>query len=205
MPGSLPVAADDQGWQSRGTFGYLNDPRYAALAPVEVRSFDNFYSGQAGQLPNVVFPTLSVAKDYPDAYKNLSENVAYQQCVDSTSLPYGSTQANCDSAGWRSGHTFVPLVYDEDPKNIGRHSEDTQAVYGTLRFGFDDWKVPVEGNVGLRVVRSTAVAHGHEIFKTELQQPDAAGSAALRYLRASDREGPLLREGPAVAEPEGGL
>jgi TonB-dependent receptor len=110
---------------------------------------------------------MSVAKDYPGGYKTLSEQVAYLQCVDSTKLPYGSTQANCDSADWKRNHTFVPLAYDEDPKNIGRHSEDTQAVYGTLRFGFDDWKTPVEGNLGMRVVRSKAVAHGHEIFKTD--------------------------------------
>lgn len=170
-PGSLPSNSDPEGWQSRGTFGYLSDPRYAALAPVEVRDFGNFYSGMAGQLPNVVFPALSVAKDYPDGYKNLSEQVAYMQCVDAATnpatQPYGGTVDNCNSAGWRAGHTFVPLAYDMDPKNIGRHSEDTQAIYGTLRFGFDDWKVPVEGNLGLRVVRSSAVAHGYEIFKTD--------------------------------------
>jgi outer membrane receptor protein involved in Fe transport len=64
----------------------------------------------------------------------------------------------------------VPLIYDEDPKNIGRHSEDTQAVYGTLRFGFEEWKLPVEGNLGLRVVRSKAVAHGYEIFNTSYSE-----------------------------------
>ena len=36
-----------------------------------------------------------------------------------------------------------------------------------------------------------------------VQRPDAAGPAAFRGLRAPDREGPLLCEGPAVAEPEG--
>lgn len=166
-PGSLPAASDDEGWKSRGTFGYLRDPRYANLAPVEVRGFGNFYGGLVGTLPNVVFPALSVAQDYPNGYKNLSEAVSYQQCVDSSNLPYGTPQATCDSAGWRAGHTFVPLAYDSDPKNIGRHKEDTQALYGTLRFGFDDWKMPLEGNLGLRVVRSTAVANGFEIFKPD--------------------------------------
>lgn len=175
--GSPPVAGDDQGWQSRAGFGFLGDPRYGELAPVEVRTFDNFYSGLVGPLPNVVFPTLGVARDYPDGYKRLFDMVAWLQCMDSTQLPYGSTPANCGngpngestpaSEGWRAGHNFVPLAYDMDPKNIGRHSEDTQAIYGTLRFGFDDWKMPVEGSLGLRVVRSSAVAHGYEIFKTD--------------------------------------
>jgi TonB-dependent receptor len=169
VPGSQPGANDPEGWQSRGTFGYLSDPRYAALAPVEVRNFGNFYGGTVGPLPNVVFPTLAVAQDYPMGYKNLFDTVAYLQCVDSVGK-YGQTQENCDSAAWRAGHTFVPLIYDEDPKNIGRHSEDTQAVYGTLRFGFEEWKLPVEGNLGLRVVRSKAVAHGYEIFNTSYSE-----------------------------------
>jgi len=165
-PGQLPSASDAEGWQSRGSLGYLSDPRYGNLAPVEVSTFGNFYGGMIGTLPDVVFPAMSVARDYPNGYKALSETVAFLQCLDGAAL-YNGNAANCSSPSWKESHTFVPLAYDDSPEKIGRHAEDTQAVYGTLRFGFDDWKLPLEGNVGVRVVRSKAVAHGWEIFKPE--------------------------------------
>ncbi|WP_327574258.1 TonB-dependent receptor [Roseateles sp.] len=170
VAGQLPSATDPESWQSRASLGYLSDPRYGNLAPVDVNTFGNFYSGLIPGLPNVVFPSLAIARDYPNGYKTLSETVAYQQCVDSSQLPWGTSKAACDATGpntWKSNHTFTPLGYDDDPKNIGRHSEDTQAIYGSLRFGFEDLPLPVEGSVGLRVVRSKAVAHGYEIFKPD--------------------------------------
>jgi TonB-dependent receptor len=52
-------------------------------------------------------------------------------------------------------------VYDGNPEKTSTQAEQTQAIYGTLRFGFDDWQFPVEGNVGVRVVRTKALAHGY--------------------------------------------
>ncbi|RZI78702.1 MAG: TonB-dependent receptor, partial [Rubrivivax sp.] len=166
QPGRAPIASDGEGWQSRASFGYLRPgSAYAGLAPVDVKTFGNFYSGMIPALPNLVFPSLTIARDYPAGVKALYEAVAYQQCVDSSALPYGTPKAVCDAPEF--GHTFTPLAYDDDPKNIGRHSEDTQAIYGSLRFGFEDWALPVEGSIGVRVVRSKAVAHGYEVFKTD--------------------------------------
>jgi iron complex outermembrane receptor protein len=33
-----------------------------------------------------------------------------------------------------------------------------------LRFGFDDWRFPVDGNVGVRYVKTDMKAHGYTVF-----------------------------------------
>jgi outer membrane receptor protein involved in Fe transport len=66
------------------------------------------------------------------------------------------------------GLDFTPQSYSnviQNPNNgtqaaTDKHSEDTQAIYGSLRFGFEDWKFPVDGFAGLRVIRTRAVVHG---------------------------------------------
>lgn len=155
VAGQLPNQAD-YGWQRGGSLAYLNDPRYQF--PTEVYSFNNFHPAQFGHLPNVVFPTAAMAADYPGAYAKLLGDVKYQQCLDGV-RDKGS--GSCDP----NAFFFDPtLKYGLNPNMTSRHTETTQAVYGNLRFGFDEWKVPVEGNVGARVVYSKVVAHGYTVF-----------------------------------------
>ncbi len=156
VPGQLPNQAD-YGWQRGGSLAYLNDPRYQL--PTEVYAFNNFHPGQFGQLPNVVFPTAAVVADYPATYERLLGEVKYQQCLDGV-RDKGSGSCNPKDYFWDT-----TLHFGLNPNMTSRHSETTQAVYGNLRFGFDDWKVPVEGNVGARVVYSKAVAKGYMVFE----------------------------------------
>ncbi|HEX5687609.1 MAG TPA: TonB-dependent receptor [Ideonella sp.] len=156
VPGQLPGIDDGQGWQSRGSLGYMSDPRYAGNT--RVHSFDNFFNGMAGRPPSLVVPTLAMAKNYPDGYRNLTQ-LLIAQCEDGKALYNLDKDCSTEGSDWR------PLVYDNDPANVSRQSEDTQAIYGSLRFGFDDWKYPVDGNLGLRVVRTHSVAHGYVKFE----------------------------------------
>ena len=157
-PGQLPSANDPQGWQPRGTFAYLGDPRYQM--PTELFNYGNFYRGKVPRVPNLVFPTFGVVKDYPNTYQTLVSDFRYQECLDGAAL-YGRSPDTCRA----SDYTFAPLVYDGDPSKTSTHSEETYATYGSMRFGFDDWKYPVEGNVGVRVVYTRDVSHGYEIFQ----------------------------------------
>jgi TonB-dependent receptor len=167
-PGAGPIASDGENWQTRASFGFLKPGSvYAGLAPVDVNTFGNFYKGKIPALPNVVFPSMAITNDYPDGYKNLFNAVAHQQCLDAAALNMGQNLADCNTEKFRTDHGFKTAAYDDNPRNIGRHGEDTQSIYGSLRFGFDDWALPVEGSVGARVVRSKAVAHGYEILKAE--------------------------------------
>ncbi|WP_457324942.1 TonB-dependent receptor plug domain-containing protein, partial [Roseateles sp. P5_E11] len=177
--GQLPGANDDQSWQSRANFAYLSDPRYAAAAPVEVFNYKNFGGNNP---PSVVFPTYGGIKDY-NTYSKLIGDVRYNQCLDSQAWaraenaknPTG-TQINvptCDASTYIWDTT---LRYGLNPNMISNVSERTHAVYGTLRFGFDDWKVPVEGNIGMRVVYTGRASHGFTNFNptyTDRTPPDA--------------------------------
>lgn len=173
-------------WQSRPNFGYLSDPRYAAAAPVELYNYTPF---GGNQLPSVVFPTYAGIKDY-NTYAKLLHDVRRQQCEDSqkwardwiANNPGASNPPSvpsCDS----TDYTFdTTLRYGLNPNMISNVAERTHAVYGNLRFGFDDWKVPLEGNVGVRVVYTGRASHGHTNFDAKYDNrtpPDAPRFAAV--------------------------
>ena len=167
-PGQLPSATDDQGWQTRGNFAYLSDPRYAAAAPVEVFNYAAFGGNRP---PSVVFPTYGALKDYK-TYSKLIGDVRYNQCLDSQAWARGQNAKNpqspitvptCNASDYQYDTT---LYYGLNPNMTSNVSERTHAVYGALRFGFDDWKVPLEGSLGLRVVYTGRSSHGHTTFDT---------------------------------------
>jgi TonB-dependent receptor len=157
VPGQLPSATDPQGWQSRATMGYFSDPRYAGIVPTTTYNFNNFFNGKVGTPPTLVAPAMNFIHDpanYPKVIPILG-----MECQDGNQT-YG-TSNDCSS----QGSDWKPLTYDGDPANTSRQSEQTQAAYTSLRFGFDDWRHPVEGEAGARVVRTHTVAHGYTVFK----------------------------------------
>jgi TonB-dependent receptor len=162
VPGTEPTP-DPGSWQVRSNFPYLSDPRYAAVGSTELFNFSNFYQGKLGNLPSVVFPTYDMMKDYPNMYGRLMKEVGYVNCVDGETKS-GRTAAQI--AADCTQNTFDPnLVYGLSPNNRSDVTEDTFALYSSLRFGFDDFVVPVEGNVGIRAVYTKAISHGFIVFK----------------------------------------
>ncbi len=155
-PGQVPPSTPATGWQ-RGNFAYMGDSNYAI--PTELFNYGNFYRGKVGTLPNVVFPTQAFVHDYPNAYQQVIRDQRYQMCLDKARAD-GTPPDNCQ----KDSFALNPLVYDGNPEKSSSQAEQTQAIYGTLRFGFDDWKYPVEGNLGVRVVRTRAVSHGYELL-----------------------------------------
>jgi TonB-dependent receptor len=164
--GQLPSATDQPTWAPRANFAYLSDPRYRNAAPVEQFNYAAFGGNQP---PSVVFPTYEGIKDY-NTYSKLLGDVRYQQCLDSQQWARDQTQKNpqnpvavptCNPSDFNWDTT---LRYGLNPNMISSVAERTHAVYGNLRFGFDDWAVPVEGNVGVRVVYTGRVSHGFTSF-----------------------------------------
>jgi TonB-dependent receptor len=156
VAGQLPNPAD-LGWQ-RSNFGYLSDPRYAALGSVETFAFPNFFNGRMSSPPTIVVPTRALIQDKPAAYQKLLTALRYN-CEDANAIKGTSTDCS------QMGSDWVRDSFSDEPKYVSEHSEGTQALYGSLRFGFDDWKYPVEGNAGVRVIRTNTVAHGYTVFK----------------------------------------
>ena len=157
VAGQLPSVAD-LGWQ-RSNFGYMSDPRYAALGTVEQFAFPNFFNGRMTAPPTIVLPTMAMVMDKPGAYQNLLTALKLN-CEADNAIKGRTGDCSTQGAGW-----VRDSFDDSNPKYISEHSEGTQAIYGTLRFGFDDWKYPVEGSTGVRVVRTNTVAHGYTVFK----------------------------------------
>jgi TonB-dependent receptor len=165
-PGQLPSAQDQPTWAPRANFGYLSDPRYAAAAPVELFNYAAFGGNQP---PGVVFPTYEGIKDY-NTYTRLLGEVRYQQCLDSQEWARAENAKNpnnqigiptCDPEAFNWDTT---LKYGINPNMKSDVAERTHAVYGNLRFGFEDWKVPMDGNVGARVVYTRRISHGYTVF-----------------------------------------
>ncbi len=52
------------------------------------------------------------------------------------------------------------------PDNVNTQDETTEAIYVRADFGFDEWEMPLSGNVGVRVVRTENVSTGQLTFPT---------------------------------------
>jgi TonB-dependent receptor len=160
VPGQLPGLNDLPTWGGRGNFGYFSDPRYASLVPTTTYGFANFFNGKVPAPPTVVVPTAAFTNAYPSSYQQMTQ-IYKLQCEDGNKL-FG-TSNDCSTAG----STWKPLTFDGDPAQTGRQHEKTQAAYVSGSFGFEQLRFPVDGNVGVRVVRTQSVAHGYTVFKPD--------------------------------------
>jgi TonB-dependent receptor len=139
-------AAITQTWQVPGTLtglAYLGDPRFSNQT--QVHSFNNFFNNNTS-VPSLVFPAVSLATGYPGTYAQL-HTYPNMLCA---------TGTNCTS--WN------PATFGTDPAGVNDQKEKTGAFYSQLRFGFDDLKYPVDGNIGVRYVRTDMTAHGYTVL-----------------------------------------
>jgi iron complex outermembrane recepter protein len=137
-----------RGWDISG-LAFLNDPRFNA--PTRLHAFNNFFGGQS--VPAVYVPDVSLAKDYPNSYTALHK---YHDilCAEQTA-----------AQGWGSGcPAWAPASFGTDPSGTNEQHERSQAAYAQLRFDFTDVGAPIDGNVGLRAVRTEMKANGYTVF-----------------------------------------
>ena len=132
-----------EGWDITG-LAYLGDPRFSGNT--QKVNFSNFMNGKVS-VPSLIMPSVSLATGYPNSYATL----------------HGYTDELCVSGNTCS--SYAPAVYGvNDPAGTNVQTERTQTAYSQLRFGWDDWKIPVDGNLGLRLVRTEADAHGYTVY-----------------------------------------
>ena len=135
-------------WQPLSQLASLGDPRFSG--GTHLNTFPNFFNGSAS-VPAVVFPDVSLADGYPGTYEQLHQyyNVL---CAERS----GGTLASCGA--------WSPATFGTDPSGTNDQQERTKAFYTQLRFGFDDLKYPIDGNIGVRYVKTNMVAHGYTVF-----------------------------------------
>jgi outer membrane receptor protein involved in Fe transport len=69
---------------------------------------------------------------------------------------------------------WQPATYGTDPAGDNKQDEKTRAFYSQLRFGWDDLKYPIDGNLGIRYVKTMSTAFGYTVFKPNISLPSGA-------------------------------
>ena len=106
---------------------------------VNLNTFKNFYRGGANTPGSFYAPVLSTALGFPDSF----------QAIHDAASPF----YNCCIA-------YAPRVPGES--NTNRQRETTETAYAMLNFGLDEHLI--DGNVGVRVVRTQNAARGYLTF-----------------------------------------
>ncbi|QGZ38079.1 TonB-dependent receptor [Pseudoduganella flava] len=147
------------GWQV-DRLATLNDPKFAGGATL--RGLPNFFGGDV-QVPSIIFPDDAVARGYPDSYAKLH---TYHDIL-------------CAEKGTTCA-TWPQATFDEKPEGTNYQEEKTRAFYTQLRFGWDQLKYPVDGNIGVRYVKTKSTAYGYTTYNPNLPTfPDAPSVAGL--------------------------
>lgn len=130
-----------------------------------LKPFNNFMNGKAS-VPALWVPTYAAAKGYPDSYTTI----------------HGYYETLCRefqaANGWGDcSQLWSPsLPVGTDPAFTNDQHERTQAAYGQLRFDLEDKGLPIDGNVGLRVVRTQAQATGYVTMKVNAPHAPEGGA-----------------------------
>ncbi|MDG2529118.1 TonB-dependent receptor [Caulobacter endophyticus] len=105
---------------------------------------------------------FSPLSNYPNLYEVNQFDNFFRDKVDS----FGPTVAFKRSIALDYRATLNALGLSEGvgygPADTNTQGEKTYAMYGVARFGFDAGQFPVDGNVGLRVVRTNVTSAGFE-------------------------------------------
>ena len=126
----------------------LNDQVNSSLT--NLTNFDNFYRGDARTPGAIYAPILATALGFPVSYTD----------IHSAADPY---YINGNYAG-----LYKPRdMSDEQWSNLQK--ERTYAAYAMLNFGFDE--LLMDGNVGVRVVRTENSADGYLIYPNQAYAP----------------------------------
>ena len=164
-------AAVSQTWQlgwDIPTLAYLNQFK----SPYMTYGFPNFYNGGAPAPSPVVFPATSITTGWPGSFATLQ---SYQLALCKQLNPscnYSWTQAS-----------LYPQAGAAPTGGMNSQAEHTYAAYFELPFGTRLGSVPLEGNIGARVVRTVGTADGSLVmsaFQIPITPP--AGHSLSEYV-----------------------
>ncbi len=134
--------------------GNLGIPKIEDSSQLRLNSFNNFYRGDSPIPANVWAPKVDLALGYPDSIIKL-HNDAYERAIALGHEGYG----NAVSYPYQPRNPFAPAWFNTQ-------DETTYAAYALMRFGFEDLALPVDGNIGFRVVRTEMSAAGSRSYPT---------------------------------------
>ncbi|WP_295799473.1 TonB-dependent receptor [uncultured Microbulbifer sp.] len=112
-----------------------------------LNKLDNFYRGDGAHPGFFMTPNSSLASGFPQSFVDL-----HQQAADS------GNYLCC------YGPITVRDINEDAYTNL--QDENTSAIYAMTYFGWDQLKYPVNGNVGVRVVKTEMSTRGNTIYPT---------------------------------------
>jgi iron complex outermembrane recepter protein len=128
-----------------------------------LHQFNNFMNGKAS-VPGLWVPTQAAAKGYPDSYTTI-HNYYEVLCAEAVA-----------AQGFGCFNHWNPSTFGTDPAFTNDQREKTKAAYAQLRFDLEDKGYPIDGNVGLRVVQTQAIAHGYTTMNVTVPEIPPGGS-----------------------------
>jgi iron complex outermembrane receptor protein len=156
------------GWNI-GDVAYVNK----SDIPTVKNTYADFMGGKVS-LPALYFPAASVAFDWPNSYQKLHQ-LYLNQCA-AFHPDWMGTKTGCDQ--WHSiqgGVEWNPTSFGTNPAGRNTQAETTSAGYAQLRFSLEEKGLPIDGNVGLRVVHTKNEADGYTILTTQTAPSGATG------------------------------
>ena len=144
-----------QGWSIKDLAYITNSPSI----PTNRGDFSRYMGGKAS-LPGLYFPDPSVTLGWPNSFEKL-----HQLYVDLCKPVNCTTHAVSGDLGWQAAR------FGDYPGVLDSQDERTTAAFSQLRFSFDELGAPIDGNVGVRVIRTHDKAAGFE--SVSVTQPDA--------------------------------
>lgn len=144
---------------------------------VNLNTFDNFFKSKTAQPAGVLAPLVSLALDFPGSYQQLHDDAIYLGA--DSSRPIGPDNP--------AAIQYTPTDLN-DPKYKNIQDEKTAAIYATVAWGLDDLAMPIDGNIGVRVVQTDLVATGNLVypnrapFGTGESEPLAANNSYTNVL-----------------------
>lgn len=133
----------------------LGIPRIQNSENLSLNTFNNFYRGDS-PTPGVVWaPNVNIAEGYPQSFFDLHEQ-AYNDAIAAGHSGYGAANT----------HPY-PFRDPNDPEWNNVQKEHTYSTYALMRFAFDNLALPLDGNIGVRLVRTEATASGYLNYPDE--------------------------------------
>ena len=144
--GITPAWAVGDSWQPLSAFAKLSDPRFSGHTSVQ--NFNGFFGGKVAAPTALIMPNLDLT-------------------TGGAPPPVFTTLHDFAKPFVKPGNEWIlwagPAPFG-DPIARNEQGEKTKSAFGQLRFGFNDLPFPVDGNVGLRVVRTEETATGYTLF-----------------------------------------
>jgi TonB-dependent receptor len=153
-----------EGWNV-GSLAYVTN----ANIPTYKNTFSDFMGG-AVSMPAMYFPSPSVAFGWPNTFNQLHQQYL-NQCQ---AFNPGWSGAGCPAnAGSIQGGGAWQVTSLGDPSGINTQSETVDSGYAQLRFSFEESGLPLDGNIGARLLHTTNHSTGYITLTTTTVPPGA--------------------------------